>query len=90
MKAKIHVTLKDGVLDPQGKAVSHALKSLGFDEFKAYLENTKVMAISGELIHGLKYPTPFFSIENDPNGARGTRALMLQLIAGLFIFNYLI
>ena len=34
MKAKIHITLKDGVLDPQGKAVSHALKSLGFDEFK--------------------------------------------------------
>ena len=31
MKAKIHVTLKNGVLDPQGKAVSHALGSLGFD-----------------------------------------------------------
>lgn len=31
MKAKIHVTLKDGVLDPQGKAVGHALGSLGFE-----------------------------------------------------------
>lgn len=30
MKAKIHVTLKSGVLDPQGKAVGHALGSLGF------------------------------------------------------------
>ncbi|MCD6073749.1 MAG: phosphoribosylformylglycinamidine synthase [Rhodospirillales bacterium] len=30
MKAKIHVTLKSGVLDPQGKAVGHALTSLGF------------------------------------------------------------
>ncbi len=30
MKAKIHVTLKNGVLDPQGKAVAHALGSLGF------------------------------------------------------------
>ena len=30
MKAKIHVTLKPGVLDPQGKAVQHALGSLGF------------------------------------------------------------
>ena len=30
MKAKIHVTLKSGVLDPQGKAVGHALASLGF------------------------------------------------------------
>ena len=31
MKAHIHVTLKNGVLDPQGKAVEHALGSLGFD-----------------------------------------------------------
>lgn len=30
MIARIHVTLKNGVLDPQGKAVEHALGSLGF------------------------------------------------------------
>ncbi len=30
MKAKIHVTLKNGILDPQGKAIEHALDSLGF------------------------------------------------------------
>jgi phosphoribosylformylglycinamidine synthase len=30
MKAKVHVTLKTGVLDPQGKAIGHALSSLGF------------------------------------------------------------
>lgn len=30
MKAKVTVTLKTGVLDPQGKAVQHALGSLGF------------------------------------------------------------
>jgi len=30
MKARVHVTLKQGVLDPQGKAVAHALDSLGF------------------------------------------------------------
>jgi phosphoribosylformylglycinamidine synthase len=30
VKAKIHVTLKQGILDPQGKAVEHALDSLGF------------------------------------------------------------
>lgn len=30
MKAKIHITLKSGVLDPQGKAIAHALGSLGF------------------------------------------------------------
>ena len=31
MKLTIHVTLKPGVLDPQGEAVRHALGSLGFD-----------------------------------------------------------
>ncbi|MGI9382201.1 MAG: phosphoribosylformylglycinamidine synthase subunit PurS, partial [Methyloligellaceae bacterium] len=31
MKARIKVTLKNGVLDPQGKAIEHALGSLGFD-----------------------------------------------------------
>ena len=30
MKACVHVTLKNGVLDPQGKAIGHALGSLGF------------------------------------------------------------
>lgn len=30
MKAKVHVTLKNGVLDPQGKAIQHALGGLGF------------------------------------------------------------
>ena len=29
MKARVHVTLKNGVLDPQGKAIEGALKSLG-------------------------------------------------------------
>ncbi len=31
MKAKIHITLKPGVLDPQGKAIARALSALGFD-----------------------------------------------------------
>ncbi len=31
MKIRVHITLKNGVLDPQGKAISHALGSLGFD-----------------------------------------------------------
>lgn len=32
MKAKIHITLKNGVLDPQGKAIAGALHHLGFDQ----------------------------------------------------------
>ena len=30
MRARIHITLRDGVLDPQGKAVGQALAALGF------------------------------------------------------------
>ena len=30
MKARVHVSLKNGVLDPQGKAINHALHGLGF------------------------------------------------------------
>lgn len=35
MKARVYVTLKNGVLDPQGAAVQHALGSLGFDGVEA-------------------------------------------------------
>ena len=31
IKARVIVTLKNGVLDPQGKAIEHALGGLGFD-----------------------------------------------------------
>lgn len=34
MMARVHVMLKDGVLDPQGEAVRHALGTLGFDGVK--------------------------------------------------------
>jgi phosphoribosylformylglycinamidine synthase len=32
MKAFVTVMLKDGVLDPQGKAIGHALNNLGFSQ----------------------------------------------------------
>lgn len=38
MKATVHITLKSGVLDPQGKAINNALHSLGFAE----VENVRV------------------------------------------------
>jgi phosphoribosylformylglycinamidine synthase subunit PurS len=31
MKAKVYVTLKPSVLDPQGKAIHHSVEALGFD-----------------------------------------------------------
>ncbi|MCR9151616.1 MAG: phosphoribosylformylglycinamidine synthase subunit PurS [Rhodobacteraceae bacterium] len=35
MKARVTVMLKDGVLDPQGEAVRHALGTLGFSGVEA-------------------------------------------------------
>jgi len=32
MKAKVYVTLKPGVLDPQGKAIQHSVELLGFGD----------------------------------------------------------
>ena len=32
MKVEVHTRLKEGVLDPQGKAVESALKNLGYDQ----------------------------------------------------------
>lgn len=34
MRAKIYITLKPGILDPQGQAVHHALESLGFGKVR--------------------------------------------------------
>jgi phosphoribosylformylglycinamidine synthase PurS subunit len=31
VKARVHITLKPAVLDPQGKAIAHALSGLGFE-----------------------------------------------------------
>ncbi len=43
MKAKIHVTYKKGILDPEGNTVRRALKSMGFEpvasvQFGKYIE----------------------------------------------------
>ena len=63
---------------------------IGFDEFKAFLDNTRTLILTIDLMYGIKYPTPFFSIADNPDGSRATRGLILQLMAGLFILNYLI
>ena len=67
-----------------------AISVIGFDEFLAFLENSKAIILSIDLMHGLKYPEPFLSIGSDSNGTRATRGLVLQLVAGLFVLNYII
>jgi len=43
MKARVTVMLKDGVLDPQGEAVHHALDALGFDGVNGVRQGKVIM-----------------------------------------------
>lgn len=74
MKARVHVTLKNGVLDPQGKAIEHALSSLGFDGVNDVRQ--------GKVIE--------FSLrESDPAKARAeVEAMCEKLLANTVIENY--
>jgi phosphoribosylformylglycinamidine synthase len=74
MKVKVHVTLKPGVLDPQGSAIGHALVSLGF----AGVEQVR----QGKYIE-------LDLAETDPARARETaRAMCDKLLANTVIENY--
>jgi phosphoribosylformylglycinamidine synthase len=76
MKARVHVTLKSGVLDPQGKAIGHALASLGF---------TGV----GEVRQGKVIELDL--AETDAARARETvKAMCEKLLANTVIENYAI
>ena len=74
MKATIHITLKNGVLDPQGKAIENALGQLGFggvDEVR-----------QGKLIE-------VNLSENDPEKAEAALTDMCEkLLANTVIENY--
>ncbi|MSO91798.1 MAG: phosphoribosylformylglycinamidine synthase subunit PurS [Rhodospirillales bacterium] len=76
MKAKVHVTLKEGVLDPQGKAVQHALGSLGFGGVKGVRQGKYIEL---ELA------------EKDPKKAKAeVEAMCRKLLANTVIENYAI
>ena len=48
MKARIVVTLKNGVLDPQGQAIENALGAMGFDGVDSVRQG-KVFEVEGDL-----------------------------------------
>jgi len=76
MKATVHVTLKPGVLDPQGKAVQNALGSLGF----AGVDSVR----QGKFIE-------LDLAESDPAKARASvEAMCEKLLANTVIENYAI
>jgi len=74
MKARVHVMLKNGVLDPQGAAVQHALGSLGFEG----VENVR----QGKVIE-------LELAETDADKARSTVTAMCEkLLANTVIESY--
>lgn len=74
MKARVHVTLKNGVLDPQGEAIRHALDALGFDGVNSVRQG-KVIALDLE--------------ENDPAKAETVLTRMCEtLLANTVIEDY--
>ena len=76
MKARIHVSLKTGVLDPQGKAIGNALASLGFTGF-GEVRQGKLIEIDIQ--------------DSDPAAARGkVEAMCKELLANPVIENYAI
>ena len=74
MKVNIYITLKDGVLDPQGKAVEDALRGLGFEDVEGVRQ--------GKLIE-------LYLKDTDHNSARERVADMCEkLLANTVIENY--
>ena len=74
MKARVFVTLKDGVLDPQGEAVRHALGGLGFDGVEGVRQG-KVIELD--------------LAQSDPEAAQASVTEMCEkLLANTVIENY--
>jgi phosphoribosylformylglycinamidine synthase subunit PurS len=74
MKARVEVTLKAGVLDPQGEAVRHALGALGFADV-------------GEVRIGKVIEVELGA--SDPAAARAeVEAMCQKLLANTVIENY--
>lgn len=71
-KVTVFVTLKQGVLDPQGKQIQTSLNSLGFQE----VENVRV----GKYIE--------LSVEDGPNLVARVREMCEKLLANPVIEDY--
>lgn len=76
MRARVTVTLKAGVLDPQGQAITGSLKSLGFEGVSGVRQGKVFDVELGE---------------TDPGAARLNLAAMCEkLLANTVIENYAI
>ncbi len=76
MKARVQIMLKDGVLDPQGRAIGNALGALGFEGVDRVRQG-KVIEMR--------------LAETDPEAARGkVEAMCRKLLANTVIEDYAI
>lgn len=74
MKARVNITLKPGVLDPQGKAIAHALGNLGF-EGVGEVRQGKVIEID-------------LDAADEAEARKSVEAMCEQLLANTVIENY--
>lgn len=74
MKAKVHITLKNGVLDPQGKAIAGTLGHLGFNGI--------------EDVHQGKYIEINFKESDRSKAQAEVDAMCKKLLANTVIENY--
>jgi len=74
MKARIHITLKQGVLDPQGKAIANALAHLGFEGIEAVRQG--------------KYIEIDLAMKDREQARAACEAMCAQLLANTVIENY--
>ncbi|AUJ25294.1 phosphoribosylformylglycinamidine synthase subunit PurS [Virgibacillus dokdonensis] len=71
-KVKVHITLKEGVLDPQGKAIQQSLHALGYEE----VEEARV----GKMI--------VLQVEEGPHIEARIKEMCDKLLANPVIENY--
>ena len=74
MKVKVIVTLKDGVLDPQGKAIQQTLNSMSFSDVKQVRQG--------------KYFDIEVSIEDEKKAKAKVEEMCKKLLANLVIEDF--
>ena len=74
MKARVHITLKNGVLDPQGKAIQNTLHGMGFDGVQAVRQGKFIELDLGNL--------------SRDDAAKSVETMCQKLLANTVMENY--
>lgn len=76
MKARVTISLKNGVFDPQGNAISHALHGLGFDKVGEVRQGKVIELDLGEI--------------SPADAPEEVEKMCKQLLANTVIENYVV